>query len=387
MTSATIETWQFMVEWFDPQPQLKRKYLLKYFVEPHQVEMVDLKSKKLFLKKSNCPPEITVSDFFLGNKINLLARDLEIVDYGDSFTRQKLQHQTQRSIVILTPDSYHNWGKVVDAMINRLNLVKLRMIHMSENQAEGVCQILAVNLRRIGPLARGLCLVLYLHGEDGIGVTANLADNLKIDYSAGENEPALMCPTNGTEVNELMILLEECPSTPTLDNCTCCLIKPHAIKEKNVGKILDVIISQGYELSALETIHFDKIQAEEFLEVYRGVIPDFVDQINHMTSGISIALELRAEDAVTVFRQTAGPFDVSIAKEIRPGTIRALFGIDKIRSAIHCTDLPTDGVYECEYCFNIMTHFCSYLSAKHMVTLSKDDILFEVRSQPSSQCE
>jgi len=28
----------FIVEWFDPMPMLIRKYLLKYYVEMHQVD-------------------------------------------------------------------------------------------------------------------------------------------------------------------------------------------------------------------------------------------------------------------------------------------------------------------------------------------------------------
>jgi len=85
-----------------------------------------------------------------------------------------------------------------------------------------------------------------------------------------------------------------------------------------------------------------------------GVIPEYGDHAVQFTTGPSIALELRAEEAVTTFRQTCGPWDTDMAKELRPGTIRALYGRDKIRNAVHCTDLPTDGELECEYCFRIM---------------------------------
>ena len=44
-----------------------------------------------------------------------------------------------------------------------------------------------------------------------------------------------------------------------------------------------------------------------------------------------------------VFRQTAGPWDIEMAKELRPGTIRSKYGTDKIRNAVHCTDLNTEG--------------------------------------------
>ncbi len=54
-------------------------------------------------------------------------------------------------------------------------------------------------------------------------------------------------------------------------NCTVCVIKPHAIQEKNVGKILDMILSAGFEISALELFNLDKPTATEFLEVYRVI--------------------------------------------------------------------------------------------------------------------
>jgi len=349
-----MEVWQFVVEWYDPVPQMKRKFILKYYVEHHQVEMINVNSNKLFLKRSPPPPEVTASDFYLGNKIILFSRDLEIVDYADKFTKQKLQHQCQRSLIFFTPDAYHNWGKMLDLVNIRLSLVKVRIINFSEHQAENVCRILSLNNKRAQALSRGLCLVAYVQGEDGIEILCEVAESLRDSFSAGESSPAVVCPQNGTEINEITELIATSPPTVTLNSCTCCLIKPHAVKEKSVGNILDLIISQGYEISAMETLFFDKTQAEEFLEVYKGVIPEFKEQVDHMTTGISIALEVRAEDAVTVFRQTAGPWDVSVAKELRPGTIRALYGTDKVRSAVHCTDLPTDGVSECEYLFSVM---------------------------------
>ena len=69
MSARNDETWLFIVEWFDPMPRLKRAYQLRYFVQQHQVEMVDLKSKKMFLKKSPCTEETTIEDFAIGKKV------------------------------------------------------------------------------------------------------------------------------------------------------------------------------------------------------------------------------------------------------------------------------------------------------------------------------
>ena len=106
----------------------------------------------------------------------------------------------------------------------------------------------------------------------------------------------------------------------------------------------------------MDTFKFDKPQAEEFLEVYREVVPDYSDHVIQLCSGLSVSLELRAENAVETFRQTVGPWDVPLAKELRPNTIRAAHAEDNVRCAVHCTDLPTDGTVECEYLFKIMAN-------------------------------
>lgn len=43
----------------------------------------------------------------------------------------------------------------------------------------------------------------------------------------------------------------------------------------------------------MEMFTLDRPTAEEFFEVYKGVLPEFVGMIDHMTSGPMIVLEIR----------------------------------------------------------------------------------------------
>ena len=138
------------------------------------------------------------------------------------------------------------------------------------------------------------------------------------------------------------------------NNCSCCIIKPHAVASGDAGKIIDIILEEGFEISAMEMFTLDKPTAEEFFEIYKGVLPEFVAIIEHMITGPCIVMEIRQENAVRSFRELAGPMDPEIAKNLRPRTIRAKFGISRVQNAIHCTDLTEDGTLESEYFFSIM---------------------------------
>ena len=131
-------------------------------------------------------------------------------------------------------------------------------------------------------------------------------------------------------------------SLPALSNCTLCVIKPHIIKEKHLGEIIDMILTAGFEVSALQMFWLDKQTSKEFFEVYE-FLPEYMKTIDHMITGPCVALEVRHENPVAPFRELCGPFDPSVAKQLYPNSIRARFGQDRVRNAVHCTDLPEDG--------------------------------------------
>jgi nucleoside-diphosphate kinase len=60
------------------------------------------------------------------------------------------------------------------------------------------------------------------------------------------------------------------------------------------------------------------------------------------------------ETAVEPFRQLCGPADPEVAKVLRPHSLRARYGRDRSRNALHCTDLEEDGPLEVDYFFKIL---------------------------------
>ena len=53
----------------------------------------------------------------------------------------------------------------------------------------------------------------------------------------------------------------------------------------------------------------DKANAEEFLEIYKGVVQEYPMMVTELCSGACIAMEIRAQDAVKTFREFTGPAD------------------------------------------------------------------------------
>ena len=61
-----------------------------------------------------------------------------------------------------------------------------------------------------------------------------------------------------------------------------------------------------------------------------------------------------SDNVVCEFRELCGPHDPDIAKVLRKDTLRSKFGLDRVQNAVHCTDLPEDGLLECEFFFKVL---------------------------------
>lgn len=298
----------FQVDWYDHQADLVRQYSLSFFpgANGNEVAMFDPKSRRLFLRRS--PTNIQISDLALGSKVNVQSRQLVIRKYMSDYTAQTMAALDSGVLVATSPSSYSDLGNIIDSIYG-MGLVIKRM-HLVDNN---------------GPV-----LAMDIAGD---GVETKLG---KLALEPADES------------------LFELPSSAAFDNCALCIIKPHVVRDGNGGKIVQKIIDQGFEVSAMQMVSLSSIQAQELFEVYKGVIDNFTDMAQEMTSAPCIALEVRSADVVSNLRGLCGPHDIELAKHIRPDTIRAQYGISSAQNAVHCTDLETDGALECRYVFSMI---------------------------------
>ncbi|EGR31510.1 nucleoside diphosphate kinase 7, putative [Ichthyophthirius multifiliis] len=363
----------FVVEWYDKAASLVRTYNLTYFTHDKSIEMYDLKNKRVFLKRNEFPMD--EKEFYLGNLITVFSRQLKIVDFADVFTRQRFQEAKQRTFAMIKPDAYNHLGKIISKieesslLIANMKMTKFSIQDAQEFYAEHKGKPFYETLTNF--MSSDFIVGFELVGENAIKIWRELLGptNSLVAKEQAPNSIRGLFGTDGTknachgsdspnsafrELNFFFSEKSQLQTTAIFNNCTCCVIKPHIVKSRQVGQIIDYILREGYEISALQTFTLDLPSAEEFYDVYRGVVPEFNSLAEHLTSGMCVALEVRQENVVSSFRQLCGPHDPEIGKVICENTIRSKFGIDRVRNGVHCTDLEEDGILEVEYFFNIL---------------------------------
>jgi len=345
-------TYSFNVEWFDSQAEIIRPYILYFYTDDETLEMFDVKNRRTFLKRCSYP-SIKLADIFIGAQLTVYARQLKVVEYADDFTRGELSNKQSRSLLLIKPSAYNRLGGLMDMIYGgQFFISRLKMLYLNQQQA---CEFFGDEqpTARAAELTGGPLTAVEVVGQDVAS---------RLGFVAGEGKDAHMSSDRDADM-EVKFLFNNpaMATTASFNRCTVCVIKPHAVLSGVAGSIIDSILKQGFRISALQMFNMDTTACQEFYEVYKGVTPDYHAMVEHLAAGPCIALELMdaeggADPAAVVqrFREFCGPTDPEIARHIRPNTLRAEFGVDKVKNAVHCTDLPDDGVLESEYFFSIL---------------------------------
>ena len=131
-------------------------------------------------------------------------------------------------------------------------------------------------------------------------------------------------------------------------NKTFTMIKPDAVEAGNAGKILDMLITNGFTINAMKYTRLTKEEAETFYEVHKER-PFYGELVDYMTSGPIYAAILEKEDAVASFRKLIGATDPAEAEE---GTIRKQFAESKAKNAVHGSDSDENAAIEGSFFFS-----------------------------------
>ena len=367
------ERYAFIAEWYDPNASLIRRYQLIFYMADNTVEMYDIKNRRLFLKRSKCP-QVKFGDLFLGAVVNIHSRQLTIVDFGDEFTTKKLRSKKEKTFGLIKPDCVAKTSDILERVNEEGFIVtKLKMVQWTQKEAAEF-----YNEHDGKPffdtlldyVTQGPVVAFEIMGADAVtrwreilGPTdSTLArqgapDSIRAQFGTDQTHNACHGSDSTDAAKrevEFFFGTKRRKNTAKFSNSTLGIVKPHAVIGGLTGRIMKEISSAGLEITAVQLHNIDKVNAQEFYEVYKGVVAEYNQMVEELSSGPCIALEVSGDNAHGAFRELVGPSDPEIARHLRPDTIRAKFGQDKIKNALHCTDLPDDSILEVEYFFKIL---------------------------------
>ena len=125
-------------------------------------------------------------------------------------------------------------------------------------------------------------------------------------------------------------------------NRTFTMLKPDAIENGHMGKIIDMIINAGFSIKAMKYTRLSEEQAKAFYAVH-AERPFYGELVEYMTSGPIVAAILEKENAVADFRALIGATDPAEAAD---GTIRKAYAESKGRNAVHGSDSDENAAIE-----------------------------------------
>ncbi|KAJ3217779.1 Nucleoside diphosphate kinase 7 [Dinochytrium kinnereticum] len=244
----------------------------------------------------------------------------------------------ERALVVIKPKELQNWGLILDKLIqHQFTICNMRMLHINRSLAE------EISFAKYGADEDFQKEIQSFDGGPSVSIevmrpSAVLELEKLFGSSSAQTDVQHVFSQLGRKVNR----------TATFKNSTLALIRPHAIQFGQAGNIIDAIIKEGFSINDAEMFNLERVNAEEFLEIYKGVVPEYHLMLDQLTSGPCLALEITGPNdrIVSSFREFVGPNDPSLAKQLRPNSLRARFGVDKVKNAVHCTDLEEDGPLE-----------------------------------------
>ncbi|CAE7445527.1 Nme7 [Symbiodinium sp. KB8] len=288
--------------------------------------MYDPKARKTFLKRCQPTEDVVLQDLAVGGRVTIMSRPLAVVRYLDQATQERFKVTTTTTLCLVKPDVYNRAGDIVDSIqAEGLTVSRCRLVQLSRAEAE---EFLAPRRKNrafaaaFADHAKLLCadavLALEVKGNDSVSSMHLLAGPAQ-PHDALQAAPASIRARWGTDA---------------------------------IMNAVHVSASRDDADRELEFMFSDaRRDAADYLAAYKGVVPEYSGWVQQLSAGACVILQVRGEDIIPRVRELVGPYDPQIAKALRPDSLRARFGVDSIRNAVHCTDLEDDGPLESQFLF------------------------------------
>lgn len=129
---------------------------------------------------------------------------------------------------------------------------------------------------------------------------------------------------------------------------TLAIIKPDAVD--NSTEIEERILREGFTILQSRRVHLTPEQTSEFYVEHYGKM-FFPSLVAFMSSGDILVMILARKNAIKHWRSVIGPTQTSKARDEVPDSIRALYGTDNQRNAVHGSDSIESALREIHFFF------------------------------------
>jgi nucleoside-diphosphate kinase len=128
---------------------------------------------------------------------------------------------------------------------------------------------------------------------------------------------------------------------------TLSIIKPDAVSKNCIGGVIAKLEAGGLRVVAQRMMRLSTEQARAFYAVHRER-PFYNELVTFMTEGPVVVQVLEGEGAITRNREIMGATN---PEQAEAGTIRAEFGTNIERNAVHGSDAPETAKVEIGFFF------------------------------------
>ncbi|CAD6991606.1 unnamed protein product [Ceratitis capitata] len=285
----------FVAEWYQEEAAIIRTFTICFYPTGNAIEVYDQQHKRTFLRRTKMP-ELSERDFFIGSKINIFGRQFDIVDYADDITKNTLDKYRKKTFILLKHICTQHLGTVLCALIDsNFSINRGLMVQFTPEQVKDFLsnkRIVEASSMLMNQLIGGPSMGFEVIADNAVQkiklckeqnkdiVSDNTVAALITLFEREDIRIGIYCPHDEAEADQDLNFFfnpkNGLQATLRLKNSTLGIIKPHCIKDGNLGRIISEITSNGFKITGLRMNLMERVNCEEFFEVYRGILPEYI---------------------------------------------------------------------------------------------------------------